>query len=49
MSPKEFPPVSDLFEIDLGTPEEIRGRLQTAKEVLITTTPQDTTQSIQVS
>ncbi len=43
------PPVSDLFEIDLGTPEEIRGRLQTAKDVLLTTTPQDTTQSIQRS
>ena len=43
------PPVSALFEIDLGTPEEIRGRLQTAKDVLLTTTPQDTTQSIQGS
>ncbi len=43
------PPVSDLFEIDLGTPEELRGILQTAKDVLLTTTPQDTTQSIQGS
>ncbi len=43
------PPVSDLFEIDLGTPEEIRGRLQAAKDVLLTTTPQDTMQSIQGS
>ncbi|MCH8041746.1 MAG: hypothetical protein IH977_15590, partial [Nitrospinae bacterium] len=43
------PPVSALFEIDLGTPEAIRGILQTAKDVLLTTTPQDTTQSIQES
>ncbi len=43
------PPVSALFGIDLATPEEIRGILQTAKDVLLTMTPQDTTQSIQVS
>ena len=36
------PRAADLFEIDLGTPEEIRGILQTAKAVLLTTTPQDT-------
>ncbi len=43
------PLVSALFEINLGAPEEIRGTLQTAKDVLLTMTPQDTTQSIQVS